>query len=158
MNQEISAALLAKVRKALVADIPAIMTIASTAAMASQWSEAQYLNLFAPGPPERQTLVIEQDSNIAGFLVARCSREEYEIENIVISMTLQHQGLGAKLLKEFIRIASKTHPIKVLLEVRKSNVAARAFYAKFGFTPIGERKNYYQNPEESALLYQLVTI
>jgi [ribosomal protein S18]-alanine N-acetyltransferase len=31
----------------------------------------------------------------------------------------------------------------VLLEVRRSNAAAQALYAGFGFRPLGERRGYY---------------
>ena len=156
-NREISDAVsIATIRKAVTADIPAMKRIAGATSMASQWSEAQYFELFAPGPPDHLTLVIEQESNIAGFVAARCSGKEYEIENIVISGAVQRQGLGMKLLKELMRIAAENRPIKVFLEVRESNAAARALYAKFGFAKIGERRNYYRNPVESAVNYQLL--
>lgn len=157
MNQEMPRAIsTATVRKGAVADIPAMMSIALATPMASQWSEAQYLDLFAPGPPDRLTLIIEQDSNIAGFLAARCFCEEHEIENIVVSKAQQREGLGTKLLKEFMRITGENHPAKVFLEVRESNMAARALYTKFGFRKTGERKNYYRDPDEAALNYQLL--
>ena len=33
------------------------------------------------------------------------------------------------------------------LEVRVSNVAAQALYRRFGFAPVGLRKNYYRNED-----------
>ena len=157
MNQKIPDMIsIAKVRKAVVEDIPAMMRIASAAPMASQWTEARHFDLFAPGPPERIMLVIEEDSDITGFLVARGLGEECEIENIVVSVDHQRRGLATKLLKYFMRIADETNVTKVFLEVRQSNAAARALYAKQGFTEIGERKNYYRSPEESGVNYQLL--
>lgn len=141
------------IRNAVVADVPAMVRIASAVPQAAQWSEAQYFDLFTP---DRIMLVVEYDSTVSGFLAARCSGEEYEIENIVISGALQRQGLGTKLLKELIRITGENHPAKVFLEVRESNAGARALYAKLGFRKIGERKNYYHNPTESAWNYELV--
>ena len=157
MNREIPSAIsIAIVRKASVADIPAMMGLTYNLPTASQWSEAQYFELFAPNSPTRLALVIEQESSLLGFLIARSSREEHEIENIAISTLSQRQGLGTKLLKGFMRIVDETRPTKVFLEVRESNMAARALYSKLGFTQLGERKNYYRNPEESALFYQIV--
>jgi len=43
----------------------------------------------------------------------------------------------------------------VILEVRRSNRAAIALYEKFGFRQAAVRKNYYENPEEDALLMAL---
>ena len=155
MNQEIPNDIsTATVRNASVADIPAMMRIAGLSPTASQWPESQYFELFASGAPERISLVIEQDSNVAGFLVARHFSGEYEIENIVISVAKQRQGLGAKLFNEFMKIPAQTPLSKIFLEVRESNEAARRFYIKFGFRKVGERNNYYQNPQESAVLYE----
>ncbi len=38
------------------------------------------------------------------------------------------------------------------LEVRESNENARSLYSKFGFIKVGERKNYYSEPTENAIL------
>jgi ribosomal-protein-alanine N-acetyltransferase len=40
----------------------------------------------------------------------------------------------------------------VTLEVRRSNVAARALYEKYGFTERGIRKAYYSDNREDALI------
>ena len=41
------------------------------------------------------------------------------------------------------------------LEVRKSNAPARALYERFGFETLGERKSYYINPREDAVIMTL---
>ena len=38
------------------------------------------------------------------------------------------------------------------LEVRASNAPAIALYRKHGFQAVGQRRNYYQKPDEDALL------
>ena len=38
------------------------------------------------------------------------------------------------------------------LEVRASNAPAIALYRKHGFQTVGQRRNYYQKPDEDALL------
>ena len=38
------------------------------------------------------------------------------------------------------------------LEVRESNMPAQKLYEKHGFVKTGERKNYYKNPIENAIL------
>jgi ribosomal-protein-alanine N-acetyltransferase len=38
------------------------------------------------------------------------------------------------------------------LEVRESNHAAQALYRRFGFDVVGQRKRYYQDNFEDALL------
>ena len=46
---------------------------------------------------------------------------------------------------------------KVVLEVRKSNMAAINFYCGFDFHIVGERKNYYSNPLEDAYVMEYQT-
>jgi ribosomal-protein-alanine N-acetyltransferase len=40
----------------------------------------------------------------------------------------------------------------ITLEVRESNRVAIAFYEHFGFTPVGVRREYYQDDKENAVL------
>ena len=67
----------------------------------------------------------------------------------------RRRGIGSQLLKELIAIARERKLQTIFLEVRESNVAARALYCKFGFEESGRRKNYYANPTEDAVLYTL---
>ena len=40
----------------------------------------------------------------------------------------------------------------VSLEVRWTNSGAQDLYTRFGFRPVGRRKNYYQETNEDALI------
>jgi [ribosomal protein S18]-alanine N-acetyltransferase len=44
---------------------------------------------------------------------------------------------------------------RILLEVRESNRNARQLYDSFGFSQMGLRKDYYSDPPEHAILYEL---
>jgi ribosomal-protein-alanine N-acetyltransferase len=39
------------------------------------------------------------------------------------------------------------------LEVRVSNTAAQALYARFGFAPAGVRRKYYENVEDAIVMW-----
>ena len=45
---------------------------------------------------------------------------------------------------------------RVSLEVRAHNIAAVKLYKRFGFVDIFVRKNYYHDPEDDALIFQLI--
>jgi ribosomal-protein-alanine acetyltransferase len=157
-----------RVRPAEFKDIPRLMVIERQSPGAAHWSEREYHALF-PGStfsegavdegslPKRVCLVVEMASEatafaVAGFVVALCLGQEWEIENIVVDSALRRQGCAKLLLRELLGHASHEGAERVLLEVRESNEAARAFYAQWGFQMIGRRKNYYRDPEEDALL------
>jgi len=91
--------------------------------------------------------------DLAGFLVARHVREEWEFENIVVAPEFRGRGVGKQLLDEFIMHARRSQSRAVFLEVRESNVAARKLYQKAGFRETGRRKRYYADPAEDAVLY-----
>ena len=63
-------------------------------------------------------------------------------------------GYGKMLLEECEEEARRRGAEILRLEVRRSNEAARGLYEKAGFTVTGERKNYYREPPEDALLME----
>jgi ribosomal-protein-alanine N-acetyltransferase len=153
----------AKVRAAAPADLPRLIELAGHSETAAHWNAAEYEKLFAAEPSgdrepghrqqsRRTALVIEQTHEIAGFIVGHAIGQEWEIENIVVAEAVQRGGLGTQLLEEFLNMARGRAGEAVFLEVRESNLAARALYGKYGFAETGRRKMYYANPPEDALI------
>jgi len=140
------------IRPATPADIPAIRNLEQQSETAAHWAEREYDALFAPEAPKRIALVATENDEFCGFAVARCDPEDWEIENVVIAAGQRRRGLGGMLVGELLHQAQLTGATSVLLEVRESNVAARCLYEKLGFTEISRRPNYYQGPQEDALL------
>jgi len=143
------------IRPANSADIPAMMALERHAATASHWSEQQHRSALDGSPPRRLALVIEEDSAVCGFLVARNVAAEWEIENIAVAGSARRRGLGTRLLGEFLNRIRDEQAAAVFLEVRESNHAARSLYEKWAFVESGRRSQYYQHPPEDAILYRL---
>ena len=145
-----------KVRRATPADIASIIELERACPTAAHWSEPLYRNLFSgtPGPPSRAAWAAEESAEILGFLVAARLDAEWELENVVVSPAARRSGIGKALLQAFLAEAAKTDKASVFLEVRESNLAARALYEKVGFQITGRRKSYYHNPQEDAVLYR----
>jgi len=112
--------------------------------------------MFRPGVPERQLWVIEEDGQLQAFLVARFSAAECELENLVVANQYRRRGLASQLLRTLVASGRQHNLERILLEVRESNQAARALYAKFGFKENGRRKAYYRQPPEDAILLVLI--
>ena len=144
------------IRAAIPGDIPQIMSLAGESETAAHWSAREYDALFAATAPVRVALVAcEVADAIAGFVIARCGMDEWEIENVVVAPTLRRQGVGDLLVNEVLRLARDCGVADVVLEVRESNVAARTLYVKTGFKEEGRRPKYYRDPEEDALLLRM---
>src|SRR5215831_14693670 len=138
-----------RVRHAQPADLPRMMAIARHAVTAAQWNAAQYQEIFSS---RRVTLVVEENGEVAGFVVSRAVSHEWEIENIAVIGTARRRGLGTHLLGEFLHHVQSSGGRQVVLEVRESNRSARTLYEKWAFIEAGRRKSYYSDPTEDALV------
>ena len=147
--------MLMKIRRATPDDIPAMMALERHAVTAAHWHRENYASLFAAVGPDRLPLVIETEAGFQGFLVARSVGPEWEIENIAIAGPARRHGLGTRLVGEFLEQARANGAEAVFLEVRESNLPARALYEKWAFIEDGRRKSYYSDPQEDAILYRL---
>lgn len=145
-----------KVRQASPTDLPAIVALERSCVVTAHWPESAYRAAFDPGAPERIALVLEdKDQQLRGFLIARTSDKDWELENIVVDKASRRRGFGRMLLETLIGAASVRHAGRIFLEVRESNAAARTLYEKCGFVMSGRRNSYYGSPPEDAILYQL---
>lgn len=139
------------VRAATQADIPRLLQIAKEAGTAAQWKPEEYEKIFATnGITHRAALVAEKDGKVAGFVIGHQIREEWEIENVAVAPEARRKGVAEGLLREFMRMAGQRGCHTIFLEVRESNLAARALYEKCGFLESGRRKMYYADPPEDA--------
>jgi ribosomal-protein-alanine N-acetyltransferase len=148
------------IRKATPEDLPLIRALEQQSETAAHWGGREYDALFAPDALARLVIVSADESdpqNISGFAVVRCGLPEdgWEIENVVVATGQRRQGSGTALVDEILRQAHANRAASVLLEVRESNQAARFLYEKLGFSEIGRRPGYYQDPPEAALVLQI---
>lgn len=90
------------------------------------------------------------DDKIVGFVNTVCVVDEVEINNIAVLKQYRKKHIANNLLKYALSLYPRAE--RVLLEVRKSNIPAIKLYEKFDFEKYGERKNYYQLPNEDAVL------
>ncbi len=92
-------------------------------------------------------LAFSEDQKVLGFLALSVVMDEIEITNIAVAKAYQSQGIASLLLKQLAELDGK-----IFLEVRASNDKARRLYEKFEFEAYYQRKDYYQNPQEDAIL------
>ena len=115
-------------------------------------------------PWSRQSFAEEMENKIAVYFVAAdednvigyCgfwqASDEGDITNIAVLPEYRRKGIGGMLVERLIAEANNMELVLLTLEVRKSNVPAQALYKKYGFVPIGERKRYYRDNHEDALI------
>jgi ribosomal-protein-alanine N-acetyltransferase len=78
-----------------------------------------------------------------GYLLARIAADEAEILSLGVLADARRQGLGARLLAEFLAKARTRGAGRAYLEVAADNGAAIALYRGAGFEEVGRRAGYY---------------
>lgn len=154
----------------LPADIPSVMEIERDSHL-EPWTEESFARelkklhshiLAARVPGRRPTIPggstrvdSEHGGWVVGYLVYWRVADEIQILNIAVHKAYRRQGIGRALLCQALRIALESGAESAVLEVRRSNNAARALYESLGFRQVGERPGYYGILKEPAILMEL---
>lgn len=88
-----------------------------------------------------------EGQELVGFLAVQTVLDEMEILQIAVKADFQRLGIASQLMAAVMDWEGD-----IFLEVRESNSAAQALYARQHFTKIGKRKDYYRHPVEDAVL------
>ena len=90
---------------------------------------------------------------LAGMAFTDTVLDETALTTLAVHPEKRRQGLAEVLLREAMALATTAGSTRFTLEVRESNKAALALYAKCGLACVGRRKRYYRHPNEDALIY-----
>lgn len=120
------------------------------------WSRQAFVYEIDGNPLSRPrvAVTITEPSEVAGYAITWLVLDQLHIQNLAVRRRNRHQGLAKLLLARAIEEAVEHSASTALLEVRRSNVAARNLYRSLGFEEFGERRGYYTRPAEDALLYR----
>ena len=117
---------------------------------ADPWSEASLL--YETENPAAHFFCAKEGDAVAGYIGMHHVLDEGYIANVAVSSEYRRRGIASKLIERILQEAEKLELAFVTLEVRISNQAAIALYAKYGFEAVGTRKGFYDHPKEDALL------
>lgn len=136
-------------RDMLPADLPTIVAI-EREAYSVPWSETTFRGLLRRRDAEM--IAAESNGRVVGYAVFWCVLDQGELGNVAVAAEARGTRIGARLLEEVLRRASRRGVREVFLEVRPTNLVARRLYEQYGFSAVGRRRNYYQEPVEDALV------
>jgi ribosomal-protein-alanine N-acetyltransferase len=91
---------------------------------------------------------------MVGFCLYWQVVDECHLMQIAVHPDEQRQGLGRKLMKDLLQQAHDNQLVRIFLEVRASNQAARALYKSMNFHEIGVRSCYYSEPPEDGIVLE----
>ncbi len=133
--------------------IPKVAALERACFPADPWSEALFREAL-DNPAAAVLLAQGEGGSLLGYAVVSAVLDEGSLDNIAVAPDVRRQGVGDALMKALTGFARENLAV-LTLEVRVSNAPAIALYEKYGFAPVGRRKNYYSVPREDALLMTL---
>jgi [ribosomal protein S18]-alanine N-acetyltransferase len=139
-----------RIRAMQEGDLTAVAAI-EAASFSDAWPRSAFLELLPRGYA-RLRVAVAANGEVCGYCAMLMAGGEGEIANIATHPAWRGRGVGRLLLQESLSAADEALAEAIFLEVRESNVAARALYAAQGFVQVGRRRQYYQQPDEDALV------
>ena len=134
-------------------DLAAVLRI-ERASYPRPWTENIFRNeLEMAARGERSYLVARRDGTVVGYAGMMYVVDEAHVTNIAVDAGERRRGTGSVLLRSLLNDARDRGCAGVTLEVRASNHAAQALYARAGFTEAGIRRNYYENTEDAIVMW-----
>lgn len=144
-------------------EVPLIsMMLASDMAEVMAVERASYAAGWPPTAFERELtqnamaryLVLRQSgkSPVIGFAGLWLMVDEAHVVTVAVMPELRRGGYGRALVHGLAIVAIDHGMSLATLEVRSSNEAARTLYRAYGFHEVGERKRYYADNQEDAII------
>jgi len=121
------------------ADIDAVVDI-ETDVYVFPWSAGNFLDSLDSGYLCMGAFI---HGELVAYAVLMRAVDEAHLLNLAVADRWQRQGIAARFLERLIDEARAMHCVEFYLEVRPSNLAARALYDRFDFRQVGLRRDYY---------------
>ena len=115
------------------------------------WSTSLFLSELALRTT-RAYYVARIGRDLVGYAGLMMTAEDGHVTTIAVDPRWQRHKIATRLMLAITREALLRKARNLTLEVRLSNLGAQHLYRRFGFAPVGVRKNYYQETNEDALV------
>ena len=118
------------------------------------WTRGNFADSLRAG---YQCWTWRRDGELLGYFILLIAAGEGHLLNLSVAPERQRLGHGSALLGEATRMARARGANQVFLEVRPSNLGAKALYQRFGFRQVAVRPGYYpaRDGREDALVLTL---
>lgn len=136
-----------RIRRMGESDLDDVLRI-EQASFTTPWSRASFRNLLERRDADLWVAVL--DGRLLGYAVVWYMADQAELGNLAVDPDARGRGYGSRLLEWALERARERGTVQIFLEVRSSNEAAQALYARHGFVSAGFRRRYYRAPVEDA--------
>jgi ribosomal-protein-alanine N-acetyltransferase len=140
------------IREMQWSDVPQVLRI-ERLSFSTPWSETAFLNEIYN--PYSIAKVAVSENEVVGYICISYVIDEGHILNLAVHPDMRKRGIATALVEKGLDELKGRGCKSLSLEVRVSNHDAIKFYERFGFRPVGLRKDYYTYPREDAVLMLL---
>ena len=127
---------LAPMRDADLAEVLAV----ENAIYSHPWTRGNFADSLRAG---YQCWTWRLGNELIGYFILLVAAGEGHLLNLSVAAARQRSGHGSALLMEAMRMARARGAQHLFLEVRPSNLGAKALYRRFGFRQVSVRPGYY---------------
>jgi ribosomal-protein-alanine N-acetyltransferase len=113
------------------------------------WSSSLFLSELALRTT-RAYFVARVGREVVGYAGLMMTADDGHVTTIAVDPRWQRHRVATRLMLALARESLARRAKNLTLEVRLSNLGAQHLYRRFGFAPVGVRKNYYQFPADSS--------
>ena len=115
------------------------------------WTKNMLLDEIGNTETRRYTVAVAKET-IIGYLGVRFVLDELHVNTLGTLPGFEGRGVATSLMDDAWRDAKARGVVRATLEVAASNQRAQRLYSRYGFKPVGIRKNYYERTHEDALV------
>lgn len=120
-----------KLRRATVSDLQQVFTIEAVSHV-MPWSLRDFISELSM-PNAEFWLICDENNCVQGYIIFRLILNECYLINITVASGRRRCGIGSLLMQYMITRASNCGCNRIVLDVRRDNAVALAFYEKWGF-------------------------
>ena len=147
---EAPAAASVQIRRLGYGDLPAVLAI-ERRAFTTPWSLAMFV--LELSKPSGICLAASDEGRLVGYLICSRYADVWHLMNIAVAPERRREGIATTLLGRMLELTGPDG--RITLEVRPSNRPAIAMYERLGFRAAGNRRRYYHDNGEDALIMWL---
>ncbi|MGB5186268.1 MAG: ribosomal protein S18-alanine N-acetyltransferase [Acidimicrobiia bacterium] len=132
-------------------DVPTVATLERDI-YPQPWSARVFFDEL--GHANRSYVVAAEGDEILGYGGFMLVESDAHITTLGVAPGRRRRKLGTRILLALVECAVGRGARHLTLEVRATNTDAQLLYERFGFSPIGKRKGYYQG-EDAIVMWAL---
>ena len=144
---------------AQAADAPAIAELSRDAiesGLSWRWTPARVMRCIRD--ESVNAIVVRPGGSLHGFALMKYGEDEAHILLFAVRAMQRRAGVGAALLAWLEATAEVAGILRIRLEARAGNAAARSFYRHHGFTDAGSSPGYYEGVEDAVRMVKELSV